>query len=242
VGRHPAKARDCAPAEAQFENSKELIMAKHPVKSGDTLWRLAQKFYGDGRRYLVIAVANGITDPDHLVVGQVLEIPYVTFRHQVRPGEKKVDIALTYYSDVAMSQVYEVPSGVAQRDLISGEWLLIPDIANVGHHTVVAGETLQLLAERWYGDQGLDVVIALPNHLPDPNPAPGTVLMRPRLNRRYSVKHGDTLWNLAQDNYGDGGDERTRTMVALIAAANLIDNPDYITVGQQIHFPSFEPN
>jgi hypothetical protein len=30
-------------------------------------------------------------------------------------------------------------------------------------------------------------------------------------------------------------------MVQLIAAANLIDNPDHLSVGQLIHFPSFDP-
>jgi hypothetical protein len=92
-----------------------------------------------------------------------------------------------------MSEVYEIPNGAAQRDLIVGEWLLIPDLTNVGHHTVVAGETLEVLAERWYGESGLWPIISIANHLADGDPAPGTVLIQPRLNRigfvRSSGRH-----------------------------------------------------
>lgn len=50
-------------------------MSKYEVKSGDTLWKLAERFYGDGRLHPVIAVINDLSNPDHIVVGQELEIP-----------------------------------------------------------------------------------------------------------------------------------------------------------------------
>lgn len=213
---------------------------KYQVISGDTLWGLAERFYGDGRRHMVIAVANDLADPDHIVVGQELEIPYVTCRHQVKAGDTKKKLAQHFYGDPNLSEVFEIPNGAAQRDLIVGEWLLIPDLANPGHHTVVAGETLPVLSERWYGEANLWPIIAIANQLGGTDPAPGTVLIHPRLNRRHKVTAGDTLWQLANDNYGDYGADRTLTLVKLIAAANLIDDPDHITVGQLIYFPSFE--
>jgi nucleoid-associated protein YgaU len=214
--------------------------AKYQVQSGDTLWGLAERLYGDGRLFKVISVINDISDPDHIVVGQELEIPYVTFRYQVKLGDTKQKLALKFYHDVAMSEVYEIPNGAAQRDLIVGEWLLIPDLANVGHHTVVAGETLEVLAERWYGVDRLWPIISIANHLTDGDPAPGTVLIQPRLNRKHTVLAGDTLWKLVNDTYGDGGTDRTLTLVTMVAAANFLDDPDHITVGQVIYFPSFE--
>jgi nucleoid-associated protein YgaU len=216
------------------------MSGKHQVESGDTLWTLAERFYGDGRLYPVISVINDVSDPDHIIVGQELEIPYVTYRYQVKAGDTKKELALKFYNDIAMSEVYEIPNGAAQRDLIVGEWLLIPDLANVGHHTVVTGETLEALADRWYGEAHLWTIISIANHLPDGDPAPGTVLIQPRLNRKRTVVAGDTLWSLTEDNYGDGGADRTLTLVKMVAAANFIDNPDDITVGQVVYFPSFE--
>jgi nucleoid-associated protein YgaU len=216
------------------------MSAKYQVQVGDTLWVLAERFYGDGRLNTVIAVANDLADPDYIVVGQELEIPYVTYRYQVRVGDTKKKLALRFYNDITMSEVYEIPNGAAQRDLIVGEWLLIPDLANAGHHTVVAGETLKKLAERWYGDGHLWTIISIANRLPDGDPVQGTMLIQPRLNRKHTVVGGETLWKLVEDNYGDGDTDRTLTLVKIVAAANFIDDPDYIMVGQVIYFPSFD--
>jgi nucleoid-associated protein YgaU len=68
----------------------------------------------------------------------------------------------------------------------------------------------------------------------------GTMLIQPRLNRKHTVVGGDTLWKLVEDNYGDGDTDRTLTLVKIVAAANFIDDPDYIMVGQVIYFPSFD--
>ena len=43
--------------------------------SGDTLWAIAERFYGDGSKYQVIADASGISNPDLIHPGQVLTIP-----------------------------------------------------------------------------------------------------------------------------------------------------------------------
>ena len=79
-------------------------------------------------------------NPDHLVVGQEPLIPYVTYRHRVQLGDTKTT-GITVLRGPTMSEVFEIPNGAAQRDLIVGEWLLIPDLANASGHTVVAGET-----------------------------------------------------------------------------------------------------
>ena len=70
------------------------MTAKYEVQSGDTLWELAERFHGDGRLHRVIAVINHLADPDLIVVGQELEIPYVTFRYQVKAGDTKKKLAL----------------------------------------------------------------------------------------------------------------------------------------------------
>ncbi len=47
----------------------------YTVQSGDTLWAIAEQFYGDGNRYPEIAAASGIDNPDLINPGQVLTIP-----------------------------------------------------------------------------------------------------------------------------------------------------------------------
>jgi Immunoglobulin-like domain of bacterial spore germination/LysM domain len=50
---------------------------EHVVQPGDTLWAIAQANYGNGNQFPLIVRANPtqITDPDLIVVGQVLKIP-----------------------------------------------------------------------------------------------------------------------------------------------------------------------
>ncbi|MEV0297223.1 LysM peptidoglycan-binding domain-containing protein [Nocardia sp. NPDC050710] len=47
----------------------------YTVEPGDTLWAIAERFYGDGNRYQEIADASGIGNPDAINIGQVLTIP-----------------------------------------------------------------------------------------------------------------------------------------------------------------------
>ncbi|WP_040812800.1 LysM peptidoglycan-binding domain-containing protein [Nocardia concava] len=47
----------------------------YTVEPGDTLWAIAERFYGDGNRYQEIANASGIDNPDAINPGQVLTIP-----------------------------------------------------------------------------------------------------------------------------------------------------------------------
>ena len=47
----------------------------YTVVSGDTLWAIAERFYGDGNQYHKIAAASGVANPDLIHPGQVLTIP-----------------------------------------------------------------------------------------------------------------------------------------------------------------------
>lgn len=52
--------------------------ATHVVGPGDTLYNLAKAFYGDGNKYRVIALFNGLSDSDVIHDGDVLLIPEPT--------------------------------------------------------------------------------------------------------------------------------------------------------------------
>jgi nucleoid-associated protein YgaU len=49
----------------------------HEVKKGETLWKIAEHYYGDGSLYTKIAEANRdtIKDPNLIRIGQRIRIP-----------------------------------------------------------------------------------------------------------------------------------------------------------------------
>ncbi len=64
-----------AVAEEVPEPAPEPAARTYTVVSGDTLWAIAERFYGDGNKYQAIADASGIPNPDLIYPGQVLTIP-----------------------------------------------------------------------------------------------------------------------------------------------------------------------
>jgi nucleoid-associated protein YgaU len=63
--------------ETQVTAGEEKEPVLHTVESGDSLWKIAQKHYGDGSKYTAIFEANKpmLSDPDKIYPGQVLRIP-----------------------------------------------------------------------------------------------------------------------------------------------------------------------
>jgi len=47
----------------------------YTIQSGDSLSKISKHFYGDANKYLAIAKANNLDDPDKIRVGQKLVIP-----------------------------------------------------------------------------------------------------------------------------------------------------------------------
>jgi LysM repeat protein len=70
AAEEPAPVEEAAPAAPAAQEVRT-----HTVESGESLWAIAERFYGDGNRYGEIASANGIANPDLIHPGQVLTIP-----------------------------------------------------------------------------------------------------------------------------------------------------------------------
>lgn len=75
-GAPPATAA-ARKAAASRRKAAAAAQTMHKVKSGDTLSKLAKRYLGDANRYPEIFKANQpmLTDPDKIMVGQVLRIP-----------------------------------------------------------------------------------------------------------------------------------------------------------------------
>jgi nucleoid-associated protein YgaU len=64
-----------AAAPAEPEPPAPPPVQTYTVVSGDTLWAISERFYGDGNQYQRIADASGVSNPDLIYPGQVLTIP-----------------------------------------------------------------------------------------------------------------------------------------------------------------------
>ena len=102
----------------------------YTVKSGDTLWIIAQHFYNDGTKWKMIQDANKLQNPSKLKVGMVLTIPDVS------------DSSFRRTSSVEPQRNSATNSGVNSTSSTTGG----------KHHTVVKGDTLWRLARKYYND------------------------------------------------------------------------------------------
>ncbi len=71
----PAPEPEAAPAPPPPPPPPPPAPRTYTVVSGDTLWAISERFYGDGTKYQVIADASGVSNPDLIHPGQVLTIP-----------------------------------------------------------------------------------------------------------------------------------------------------------------------
>ncbi|MCA8919830.1 MAG: LysM peptidoglycan-binding domain-containing protein [Planctomycetes bacterium] len=60
-------------AQVNVDMNRRAILYR--VQSGDTLWSLAERFYGSGRRWNEIARANDLTSGEGLAAGSIIKIP-----------------------------------------------------------------------------------------------------------------------------------------------------------------------
>jgi S-formylglutathione hydrolase FrmB len=138
------------------------LVRKHIVTAGETLSSLALRFYSDAQFYRLIATASGIANPNAVGAGRRLIIPDYT-GHTVVAGDTLSALAQRYYGDPALFRLIANASGILDPNVIgAGQRLVIP---NIMRYTVVAGDTLSGLAQRFYGDASFSQAIAAGNGL-----------------------------------------------------------------------------
>ena len=93
----------------------------YALKRGDTLARLAKRFYGDPKLAKRLADYNGIRDPNLVLVGQVLEIPS---KRELLGVDAPEETALQIRPPNGLSEVIETFGDVASY--ISDDGTLAP--------------------------------------------------------------------------------------------------------------------
>lgn len=62
-------------AEEDTAAAEQITTESYIVAKSDSLWKIAVKVYADGYKWTEIANANGLSNPDHIEVGQELILP-----------------------------------------------------------------------------------------------------------------------------------------------------------------------
>lgn len=139
-------------AENVIPPSPDTGVTEYVVRSGDTLWLLAQRF---GTTVDAIKSLNGLTS-NNLSVGQVLRIPNAQtpggsyFEYIVRSGDTLWLLAQRYNTTV---DAIRNLNGLSSNELSIGQILKIPSAgaapAPYFDYTVRSGDTLWQLAQRY---------------------------------------------------------------------------------------------
>ncbi|MGH8926050.1 MAG: LysM peptidoglycan-binding domain-containing protein [Acidimicrobiia bacterium] len=223
-----------------------LASADYVVESGDTLGDIAS---AHGVSVSDLAVANDISNPDLIRVGQVLVIPGSQgggggVVHVVAHGDTLADIAAHFGTTVA---ALIAANQLANPDLIRiGQELNLPPsgsapaaapaTTDTQTHTVAPGETLAGIAARY----GLDPeTLAATNGITDPSLIYVGTMLRlagpaaPEVPLAASsvvhiVAEGESLNSVAA-HYG--------TSVSQLVSTNGLADPNLIRVGQELTVP-----
>lgn len=183
-GRNIGKTTPAAPeiSSAKIEPEKDQTISStggtYTVKTGDDLWKISEKVYNDGYKWVEIARVNKIINPGDIKAGTILVIPETKSQQenivttQATPTQKVQEPTVTVVLGkkiVALQDNNAVTAQTVQRTSITG-----------GSYTVVKGDTLWDIAVRKYGDGYKWVAIAKANHLANPNLIhPGNVFTLP---------------------------------------------------------------
>mgnify|MGYP004683238173 CR=1 FL=1 len=108
------------------------VIVKYRVKRGDTLWSIAQRFYGNGSLYNKIKEKNNLTD-DVIYVGQILNIPKPESTSSqmvyiVKDGDTLWSIAQNLMGNSNYYNYIKAANGLTNNIIYAGQRLIIPSI------------------------------------------------------------------------------------------------------------------
>ncbi|PND50063.1 LysM peptidoglycan-binding domain-containing protein [Rhodococcus sp. ENV425] len=109
-----------------------VVATTHTVIAGDTLWGLAEQYYGEPRLHPVLAAANDIDDAENLEVGSSIVIPDLGSGrvHEVVPGDTLWALAQSYYGDGTLWPQIAGANGISEPGALPvGMSLWIPDLS-----------------------------------------------------------------------------------------------------------------
>lgn len=152
----------------------------YKVRSGDDLWKIAERFYQTGYGWTEIAEANELTNPGIIEKDQELQIPQLAKAYP--PTVEDVEPAIGGASSTSIMEEEQKYEKVPEESEESVETESQVENKITGEsYTVVKGDHLWGIAERAYNDGYKWVDIANANNLDNPSIIPvGLELNIPR--------------------------------------------------------------
>ena len=124
-------------------NNKEKNDTRYTIESGDTLYDISDRHYGDPNRYVEIADYNNIENPDYIRAGDSINIPNDNkkddsrFKHAkmieytVKSGDSMTAICERFYNDGSLSMANRLARFNKMEDVNNlqlGQELKIPSL------------------------------------------------------------------------------------------------------------------
>jgi nucleoid-associated protein YgaU len=160
--------------------AKASLPGQYTVKSGDTLFTIAQQYYDNGYQYTELAKANNIADVNNISVGQTLQVPNLQIA-QAQPQKTsppQVSPNPSASPQMTTQQNTQLVQGGTGGSADQTEW---GEKITGTSYTVQSGDWLSKIAGRAYGDIYQYQKLAAANHIPNPDVIePGTVIQIPR--------------------------------------------------------------
>jgi nucleoid-associated protein YgaU len=154
-------------------STTNLKQSVYVVQAGDTLYSIAQAEYNNGDRWLEIAKANKISNPEKLEKGETLIIPKITTIAKIPLTITPTVPALSVTPTQAVMNSTPTPATQAPKQNIARYYGRT--------YSVVKGDCLWTIAQTVYGDPYRWVDIAKANNLANPDLIhPGNVFILPR--------------------------------------------------------------
>ncbi|MBT8491136.1 MAG: LysM peptidoglycan-binding domain-containing protein [Deltaproteobacteria bacterium] len=141
---HSGSKRMMLVSKKEVEQAKRYIL--HTVQPGESISRLADRYYGDHMKFHLIAEYNELEDATSVKVGKQIKIPVI----------EGVPI---------MADVKQIHADSKERLESTPEEIII--VNRFVTHTIQKGESLSRLAKRYYGDYKKFDLIAKFNNMED---------------------------------------------------------------------------
>ena len=123
---------------------QEIKEHTYTVSQGDSLWKISEKYYGDGFKWVDIAKANNISNPDSIEIGQKIAVPVVAKSIKVENQTIETGRGIT-------GNKYTVQKGddlwnIAVRKYADGyKWTEIAKVNNLSNPSIIHSGNVLIL-------------------------------------------------------------------------------------------------